>query len=161
MKHFHRLLIMIGILMFGISIPAQYANPVSGSDASGTGGTISYSIGQVVYTVLAGTVGNIIQGVQQPYEISIIIGSEDIFKNNLKYSIYPNPTDDYLILKISDNEAENLSYQLYNIQGKVIQYNKIMNRESKISMNSYVSGIYLIKIYDKNREIMAFKIIKN
>ena len=50
-------------------IQAQQTTVAAGGDASGIGGTFSYSIGQVVYTYIYGSDVLVAQGVQQPYEI--------------------------------------------------------------------------------------------
>ena len=65
------------ILLFAISLStsvflAQESANVSGGEATGSGGTVSYTIGQVAYTNHTGTNGNINQGVQQPYEIYLV-----------------------------------------------------------------------------------------
>lgn len=48
------------------SLQAQKAVDASGGDASGTGGTVSYSIGQIDYMALSATSGKVNEGVQQP-----------------------------------------------------------------------------------------------
>lgn len=50
---------------------AQQASTASGGNASGSGGSASYSVGQTAYTVSNGN-GSVSQGVQQPFEISIV-----------------------------------------------------------------------------------------
>lgn len=45
-------------------------------NATGTGGTSSYSIGQVVYASATGTNDSVNQGMQQPFEI-FILGNDD------------------------------------------------------------------------------------
>jgi hypothetical protein len=99
----------------------QNAIPASGGNASGSGGSASYSVGQVVYTTNVGTTGSVAQGVQQPYEISIVIGLEEAKEINLMVSAYPNPTKEFLNLKVENYNFEKLSYQLFDIQGKLIE----------------------------------------
>ena len=68
---------------------AQEAIITSGGDASGSTGSVSYTIGQVVYTTNTGTNGSAAQGVQQPYEISVVTGLEEAKGINLDFSVYP------------------------------------------------------------------------
>jgi hypothetical protein len=69
-------LILLSTLTFSLStIHAQEAIPAGGGNASGSGGSASYSVGQVVYTTNTGTNGSAAQGVQQPYEISVVSGT--------------------------------------------------------------------------------------
>ena len=67
-----------------------------------------------------GAKGSVAQGVQQPFEISVITGLEEAQGINLSVRAYPNPTTDYLTLSISEFDISNLLYQLYDMQGKLL-----------------------------------------
>ena len=157
------LIALIAICMFGFgtAIRAQNAIPASGGNASGTGGTVSYTIGQVVYTTNTGTNGSAAQGVQQPYEISAVTGIEKAKDISLEIVVYPNPATDYVKLKVENYEIENLSYQLYNINGTLLENKKIEGNETSIVMRNLIQGTYFLKVTDKQKEIKTFKIIKN
>jgi hypothetical protein len=61
------------LMLFGCSIlllNAQTGIPAAGGNATGTGGSVSFSVGQVFYVMNTGTTGSVLQGVQQPWEIS-------------------------------------------------------------------------------------------
>jgi hypothetical protein len=47
---------------------SQESLSTSGGEANGTGGTVSYSIGQVFYSTYSGSNGTLSEGVQQPFE---------------------------------------------------------------------------------------------
>lgn len=147
--------------IFFIGTQAQQVVPAAGGEASGSGGTASYSVGQIVYKTNSGTNGSLAEGVQQPFEISEIIGIEEAKTINLKWKIYPNPTRDVLKLNIGNYESEYLFYQLYDLNGKIISKEKIINKESNINISALVSAIYFLKIIDNDKEIKTFKIIKN
>ena len=94
------------ILLFGIGLTglqAQTSGNATGGNASGSGGSVSYSVGQVVYTTNIGTNGSVAQGVQQPYEISVVTAIEQTKTINLLVTAYPNPATDYLTLNISNS----------------------------------------------------------
>lgn len=55
-------------------LKAQEAIPASGGNATGSGGSVSYSVGQVEYSSNTGSGGSVAAGVQQPYEISVVTG---------------------------------------------------------------------------------------
>ena len=96
------------LLVFGLGLTglqAQESINATGGIASGSGGSMSYSVGQIVYTTNTGTNGSVAQGVQQPYEISAVIGIEEFNGINLYVSVYPNPTSDYLTLSIGDRKS--------------------------------------------------------
>ena len=140
---------------------AQDATSSSGSNASGTGGTVSYTVGQVVYTTHIGTNGSVAQGVQQPYEISVVNGIEEANDINLILDTYPNPATDFVKLKIENYKSENLGYQLYDIQGKIYLKNKIESNETNIAIGDFAVGIYFLRVTDTDKYIKTFKIIKN
>ena len=150
------------LLCFGMfGLQAQQVVTTSGGNASGSGGTASYTIGQIVYTTNANSNGSVAQGVQQPYEISVITAIEDAKDINLIFSVYPNPTTDFLTLKIENYELENLSYWLYGVSGNLIESKKVQSGEIQISMTNQLSGTYFLKLTEGNKDVKTFKIIKN
>jgi hypothetical protein len=144
----------------GISLLAQQTVYSAGGNAIGVGGTASYTVGQIVYTLNTGTNGTLSQGVQQPYEISVITGIEAAIDISLEMVVYPNPTQDFVKLIINNFELQNLKYRLYDINGKVIMDNKVEGNETTISMQGCLPSIYILKVLHGNREIKLFKVIK-
>lgn len=141
------------------TVTAQESVNATGGDASGSGGSTSYSVGQVVYTTNTGTSGSEAQGVLQPFEISVVLGIEEA--DIIKLSAYPNPTIDNLTLTIEEFELSNLSYQLYDMQGRLLQSKKLTDTKTQINMSNYGTSVYFVKIIQENKEIKTFKIIKN
>ena len=150
---------IITFLLLGIGVTnAQETVTTTGGEASGTGGTASYSVGQVVYTTATGTNGSVAQGVQQPYEISTTVGIKET-SINLELSVYPNPTTDYLTLKVADFET--LNFQLIDLQGKIIENKKVTARNTTIKMEALPKAVYFLNITKGNQLIKTFKVIKN
>jgi hypothetical protein len=150
------------LIFIGISgLQAQVAIPASGGNASGSGGITSYTVGQVVYTTNTVTNGSVSQGVQQPFEILVVSGIEQAKGINLECSAYPNPTADFFNLNVENFNNENLSYQLFDISGKLLENKKLTSSETRIDMNNHVPTIYFLKVMDNQIEVKTFKIIKN
>ena len=61
-------LLVAGLLCAGLTQAQESVNS-TGGNATGSGGTVSYTIGQVGYTTNTGSNGSVAQGVQQAYEI--------------------------------------------------------------------------------------------
>lgn len=141
---------------------AQESPIAAGGEATGSGGTISYSVGQVSYITNTGTNGSIAQGVQQAYEISVTTGVKET-TINLEMSVYPNPTTNYLNLKVDLTSLSNhqLSYQLIDFQGKVIDTKKVTTAHTTITMESLAKATYFLKVSKHDQLIKTFKIIKN
>jgi hypothetical protein len=142
-------------------LQAQSTIPVSGGNASGSGGTVSYTVGQIVYTKNSGTSGSSAQGVQQPYEISVITGLEEARDISLEVMVYPNPAQDFVKLIIKNYEVDNLRYQLFDINGSLIKDSKVEVNEIQILIQNLKPSAYLLKVIQGKKEIKTFKIIKN
>jgi len=141
------------------SVCAQQGSVASGGQATGAGGSASYSMGQIDYTLSAGSGGKVSRGLQQPYEILILAGIKET-GINLSAAVYPNPTNDHILLKV-DNEFQELSYQLYDMNGKLLSSQKINGSETSVSMTQFVNGTYTMKVINRDAEIKIFKIIKS
>jgi hypothetical protein len=148
--------------LFSFSIKAQTSHQVlsaSGGDATGSGGSVAYSVGQIVYTTSTGTTGSLAQGVEQAYEIYSVGIKETSL--NISLSIFPNPTSDFLTLEVDDYNNETLSFDLLDEQGKLILSEQITNQETQVAMSNLARGSYFINIVQSNKKIQTFKIIKN
>jgi len=149
------------ILLAGLTgLQAQEAVTTTGGNASGSGGTVSYTIGQIDYTTNTGTGGTVTQGVQQPYEF-FILGIDDKKDISLEMSVYPNPSVAFVNLKIVNQNLENLSFQLYDVNQKLILNQKVSSTETSIPMENLSSATYFLKVSDNKKVVKTFKIIKN
>ena len=148
--------------LLSLSVNAQTAHQVlsaTGGDASGSGGTVAYSVGQIVYTTNTGTTGSVAQGVEQAYEISSVGIKETAL--NISLSVFPNPTSDFLTLKVQYYNNEALSYNLLDEQGKLVLNEQIITQDTQVAMSTLARGAYFINIVQANKKIQTFKIIKN
>lgn len=162
MKHKRLKLCTMLLSAIGISgLHAQEAVPAAGGNASGSGGSASYSIGQVVYATNTGINGSEAQGIQQPFEISIVTVPAESPGINLLVSAYPNPATDYLTLKVENYDKEKLTYKLFDGNSKLIESKKITGNETSIVMSSLVPATYFLKVVQGSKEVKAFKITKN
>ncbi len=151
-------------LLLGLGLTtlhAQVAIFATGGNATGNGGSVSYTVGQVVYTTMAGAAGSVEQGIQQPYKISLITGLEGTEGITLQYSAYPNPATNYVTLKVEDFETAGLTYQLYDLSGKHLESKKVKADEIRIDMSDFPPAVYLLKVIDDTKEVKLFKIFKS
>lgn len=238
------------LLLWAGLVQAQVNMTASGGNATGSLGTVSYSVGQVVYTTNIGAPGSVTQGVQQPYEIQMPLPVEllsftgsckgnavelkwttatetnndyftigksidglnfkDIgkaagagnssqplhysfsdkspyngtayyrlkqtdFDGKYKYSrvivttcgdafsdvmVYPNPSTDKLTLNVGNIKLSLLSFQLYDVSGKLIENKKISSAIETIDMENLPCATYFLKVTKNNTEVKTFKINK-
>ena len=136
----------------------------SGGNATGSGGSVSYSVGQVFYTTASGTNASVSEGVQQPYEISVFTGLKDNTAIDLLYTVYPNPTSGKLTLKLDATtlpDVKSMIYQLYDVNGKLIRSDQLKEKETSIEMSDLTTSSYYLRIIKSKKVIKTFKITKN
>ncbi len=159
--HYKQIKLSVLLLLgFGLTGLTQESINTAGGNASGSGGSASYSTGQVAWQIHTGTNGSVAEGVQQPYEISVVTAIEETEEIHLSISAYPNPTNDYLTLEVKDAELVNLSFQLYDIQGNILQKERIEGNLTRIAMGQLVPATYFVKVTRDARELKVFKIVK-
>ena len=118
------------------------------------------TLGQVFYSTNIGTTVNLTQGVQQAFEFFTLSTTAPI-NISLKAITFPNPTVDFVILKITDSVVlDNLAYTLFDFSGKSISKQAINSDVTQIKMMHLSMGVYLLKITKLNKPIKTFKIIK-
>jgi hypothetical protein len=147
------------LLCVKIVIYSQETITTSGGEATGSGGTSSYSVGQIVYTTHTGASGSISQGVQQSVEL-FTLSNPDLTTVNLTAVTYPNPTSNYVVLAISDANLSNLSYILYDLQGRIVTKGLTTQANTQIDMHGLANGTYVLKVNQNSQELKTFKIIK-
>ena len=158
------------IFMFGLSLTglhAQHVVSTAGGKATGSGGSVNYTAGQIVNTSLTGIGGSIANGVQLPFEILIGTGIKEARDIKLEFTAYPNPVTEFLYLKVENYDIKNLSFQVYDISGKLLFFQKISSKETSIPMDNLPSATYFLRIICRlgnamsQKEIKTFIIIKN
>jgi len=107
--------ILILFLLIQIGLYAQETMLSAGGEAYGSGGYVSYSIGQVMVNTNTGINDYESQeGVQQPYEISEVVSLPEAKEIMLSISLFPNPTTSYLL-------NQNTSFhKIYNIKLTIV-----------------------------------------
>jgi hypothetical protein len=155
-----KLVLTILTVFVGLPMLAQEAIPATGGDVTESEGSVSYTIGQVLYITNTGTNGSVAEGVQQPYEISVVVGIEHAKDINLICKAYPNPSTDLLILEVESAANEDLYFQLYDMMGKLLVSKKLLNIKTNISMANLAPSTYFLKVTDHQKVVKTFKIIK-
>lgn len=154
-------LFLLSIFLSGCHVLlAQSAFLPAGGEATGVGGTASFSLGQVAYTTDIGDNIVVIAGVQQPYELFI---PTDIEVPEIPFSleVFPNPTTDILTIKVKDANFHRMNYTLSSLSGKLLKHNTIDAKDTFISLSGLARGTYLLSVHYSKNLIQTFKIIKN
>lgn len=81
----------------------------------------------------------------------------NLVSNSESLTLYPNPLRDFLYVKSSESDIENI--QLYNINGQLIRTTDKVSKEIRIDMRGLQEGWYIVKI-QTNEGLFSEKIIK-
>ncbi len=147
------------LLIASTALQAQQSLNTSGGDATGSGGTVAFSVGQISNQT-SGSGTTVATGVQQPYEISIITSLGEINQLHIEMKVFPNPTTDQVNLQIEDYSSKTLSYQLIDMKGAVLENKTISENNSIINMEEKAAATYFLRVSDQENNFQTFKIIK-
>lgn len=131
----------------------------SAGSAKGSGGSSSYTVGQLIASNVSGKNGSVIQGIEIPVEIWVVTGLE-VNNITLDCVVYPNPALDFLQLKVAEWYAGKLRYQLIDLNGKLLVDGMIQGAETTIGLSQLAPSFYFLKISDSKKVLKTFKILK-
>lgn len=77
-------------------------------------------------------------------------------ENSFGVSVFPNPMTDFLTISSTNNTLTDLSYQLFDINGRKI----VETKESSINVRNLDSGIYFVTILSAGSKVGTKKVIK-
>ena len=159
MNFLKKITLVVCVSLASQLVHSQEAIPVSGGEATGSGGSGSYTVGQVFYTTHTAATGSISQGVQHPFEFQTLSNAA-LTTVNLTAVTYPNPTKDFIILKITDSALNNLRYTLFDVNGKSIASGSITESSTQIQLKYLSIGAYILKVSQQNKSLKTYKILK-
>jgi hypothetical protein len=162
------LTVLIAFCMFGFGtavLQAQNLDRVAISSGGICSNTINATIGEIfVFSVSASGI-SLDAGSQSDEGNSggliTSVSKTEITRSEIL--IYPNPVDDYLNLQINGLSSENVSFQVYDVAGKLImQQNSVgTNNLHRIQVKQLPQGNYFVNGYtEKGEAINSIKFIK-
>ena len=141
----------------------QQSPSASGGDINNNTGSISYSIGQSVFSNYSSSNGSVNQGVQQPL-LTISTGFTALNAPQIGLVIYPNPTSDKLNLQVEANFVNITSYYRYQLidpAGRILLNQELNSNQVVIDLHQFPVSIYYLKVLQNNQELKVFKVVKN
>ena len=151
--------LMLLVMLFQSNLFSQQNTTSTGGEASGIGGTVNYSVGQIDFSAQSGTNGNLNQGVQQPLEFfNLGFEGETI---NFNVQLFPNPTVAHLHVNLTEIPLEGLSYVLSDFNGKIIETRAIDAENLIINLAEQSRATYILNFIRKGKVEGTYQIIKN
>jgi hypothetical protein len=146
-------------LLFILILPSigysQSAFTGVGGEAIGTGGSASYSLGQVFDGFSSNGTVSIQEGVQQTYILStdglIELSSETIL-------LYPSPSIDHVNIEFKD-ENFNFNFVIISMEGYLMSKGLFNSPNSKIDLKDIPSGEYFL-VLTSDTSYFKSKLIK-
>lgn len=144
--------------LYSIILSAQNQEVIStaGNFFENSSGSVSYTIGECIVYAFIGSNLTLTQGYQQVLDSPTDF--PDIKGSNFKVTVYPNPVNDFINLKIENNPG--LYYTLYDMNGEILDQNEITGTEIRISCENLNPSVYVLKIFNSKMVVKVFKIIK-
>jgi len=139
-------------------LKAQKTIASAGITTTGSGGSSSYTVGQIDY-LQKGVNAQVMEGVQHAFEITTL-AVEDFDNKERNILLYPNPLKDFLFIDFNDKNYQDSNYILFDSQGKLIKKGNLNQQKSELDFSLLPTSVYIIQIYQKNQNIKTFKIIK-
>lgn len=160
-KNYPYIMITLILSICTMAVNSQETFSAIGGEATGNGGNVSYAIGQICFSNPVGINGfSCIEGVEQPYEISLLETSNTIASDEIDLSFYPNPVNQKLTIQYPNFKNIPLHGKLVSLQGKTLILFELCNKVTDLSMSQLPASIYILVIGSKNQTIKTYKIIK-
>ena len=105
---------------------------------------------QDVWIIKVDSMGCIIGGCNSTVDVANISDSEP------EFNIYPNPANDFIDI---ETDFKNCYFSVFDITGKLILREKIVQNKTRIDLSSYSNGLYFIQLQNAEK-ILSKKFIK-
>jgi hypothetical protein len=126
-------------LLTSLAVSAQEVVSTQGDSYSNESGSIAFTIGEVISNT--GTDGTLTQGFHQSNWNCL--GLEN-HAPNFEATIFPNPTS--AILNIRTSTFENVTYTLYDGQGKRVMQDMLSAEQTPIQVSQLAPGAYSLEL---------------
>lgn len=147
--------IVLFSLFAATSVSAQEVISTQGESYSNTSANINFTIGEVIINTGTDGTNDITQGFHQTNWN--FLGLED-FAPNYEVTIFPNPTQN--VLNIKTSSYENVTYTLYDAQGKLVMQNLLSSEQTPIQVSQLASGSYSLTLSNPQQQLKTYKLIK-
>jgi hypothetical protein len=138
-----------------LAVTAQEVVATQGGSYSNASANIDFTIGEVIVATGTDGTNDITQGFHQTNWN--FLGVED-FAPNYEATIFPNPTQD--VLNIKTSSFENVTYTLYDAQGKLVMQNILSAEQTPIQVSQLAPGSYSLTLNNETQNLKTFKLVK-
>ena len=164
MDNKRRFLLLICSLIFIIlsvtqAIAQQQIVASSGGSIQSENISLSWTLGEPVIKTIEGNNYTLTQGFHQSNLIVTEIKNMPFLSYDI--NVYPNPVVTTLTIHIEKTDISNMSFTIINSSGAIIKSGTINDNNTRIPVQEFVSAIYFLKIFNENKSVKTFKIVKH
>jgi hypothetical protein len=138
-----------------VCVSAQEVVSTQGGSYTNSSGSIDFTIGEVVINTGSDGSNDLTQGFHQTNWNFVSI--EDHVPS-YEAIIFPNPTSEILTIKTST--FENVTYALYDAQGKLVIQDKLSSLQTAIQVSQLAPGAYTFILNNDAQNLKTFQLIK-
>jgi hypothetical protein len=148
--------ILVLFLFFAsLAVSAQEVVATQGDSYSNPIANIDFTIGEVIIDTGTDGTNDLTQGFHQTNWN--FVGLED-HAPNYEATIFPNPTSE--VLNIKTSTFENVTYTLYDAQGRLVMQDILSAEQTPIQVSQLAPGSYLLTLNNETQNLKTFQLIK-
>lgn len=148
--------ILVLFLFFAsLAVSAQEVVATQGDSYSNAIANIDFTIGEVIIDTGTDGTNDLTQGFHQTNWN--FVGLED-HAPNYEATIFPNPTSE--VLNIKTSTFENVTYTLYDAQGRLVMQDILSAEQTPIQVSQLAPGSYLLTLNNETQNLKTFQLIK-
>ena len=147
--------IVLFSLLSTLSVSAQEVVATQGDSYSNGDVSMDFTIGEVIINTGTDGTNDITQGFHQTnwYFVGLVDHSP-----SYEATIFPNPTSE--VLNIRTSTFANVTYTLYDAQGKLVMQNILSAEQTPIQVSQLAPGSYSLTLNNQTQNLKTFKLIK-
>jgi hypothetical protein len=147
--------LVLSMLLTTITATAQEVVSTQGDSYSNGSAKIDFTIGEVVINTGTDGTNDLTQGFHQTNWN--FLGVED-HAPSYEATVFPNPTSE--VLNIRTSTFENVTYTLYDAQGKLVLQDKLSAEQTAIQVSQLAPGSYSLILNNRTQNLKTFKLVK-
>lgn len=147
--------LVLFLFFASLAVTAQEVVATQGDSYSNASANIDFTLGEVIIATETDGTNDITQGFHQPNWN--FLGVED-FAPDYEATIFPNPIED--VLNIKTSSFENVTYTLYDAQGKRVMQNILSAEQTPIQVSQLAPGAYSLTLKNQSQNLKTFKLVK-
>ena len=147
--------LVLFLFFSSLAVSAQEVVATQGESYSNASASIDFTIGEVIINTGTDGTNDLTQGFHQTNWN--FLGLED-FAPNYEAISFPNPTQE--VLNIRTSMFENVTYTLYDAQGKLVMQNILSAEQTPIQVGQLAPGSYSLTLNNETQNLKTFKLIK-